>query len=275
MRIKNENLDRISDSKTTPSKLFLMMEGVDTEPIYFKEYFLNKRNVEYLPFERSKNDLGWSNPSLLMNQLLLELNCELSTFTYAEFMPFLVRYLKNTNQFLDVSAFKREFNSCLSKKGALPSMSCSEQLIDAVFEELKTTSFLDLIYQGLNDVKRDFSNFVESYYDEDADEIALVVDRDRLSFTEEQYEKVIRDGKDNNISVYVTNPCFEFFLALHLSDMLNVDKNALRENLKTNNITFAHSELLKLDPEYKKENFDVNKYISQTETVVRHLRLYC
>ena len=275
MRIVNKSLERTSAVRDDPSKLFLMMEGIDTEPIYFKEFFLDRKDILYLPFERDVNDLGWSNPYLLMTQLKLELQCGLDKISYADFMPFLVRYLKDNNTELNVSLFKKEFNNCLTKNHILPSHLCSESVIKQIFETLKTTSFVELVYKGLDDIKESFSSLVENhYYDKEVDEIALVVDRDKYSFSKSQYDKVVKDGKEKGILVFVTNPCFEFFLSLHLSDMRSINKSALLNNSKTNGITFAHSELLKLDPTYKKEEFDAANYISNIQTAITNLSFY-
>ena len=73
MRIRTNSLERKSNVRETRAKLFLMMEGTDTEPLYFQEFFAGKEDVEYLPFERDIHELGWSNPYLLMNELKLEL----------------------------------------------------------------------------------------------------------------------------------------------------------------------------------------------------------
>ena len=46
----------------------------------------------------------------------------------------------------------------------------------------------------------------------------MVVDRDKDSFTEEQYDKVVEFCKKNNVSLYVSNPSFELWLYMHFDE---------------------------------------------------------
>ena len=63
----------------------------------------------------------------------------------------------------------------------------------------------------------------ELTYAEGFDKICLIVDRDPLSFSEEQYDQVVQICKERQIDFYVTNPCFEFWLLLHFPDHKNLD----------------------------------------------------
>ena len=276
MRIRTNSLERKSNVRETRAKLFLMMEGTDTEPLYFQEFFAGKEDVEYLPFERDIHELGWSNPYLLMNELKLELGRDIEELSYADFMPFLIRHLKSSNPTLDIGLFKQKFNDRLHKKRCNLKDFCSSSTIEEIFQDLKNTSFIGLLYEGLGDVLNDFSNLIGGDYSFDAgiDRIALVVDRDHHSFSESQFDAVVRDGEENHVEIYVTNPCFEFFLALHLSKMMDVDKNALLENKKSDDYTFVHHELLKLDPTFTKERYDAQRYVASCKTAIFNLSYY-
>ena len=276
MRIRTSSLERRSNVRETRAKLFLMMEGTDTEPLYFKEFFAGREDVEYLPFERDAQELGWSNPRLLMNDLKLELGCEITELSYGDFMPFLIRHLKIDNPTLDISLFKRKFNDCLHQKRCNLKEFCSKETIEEIFKDLKNTSFIGLFYEGLGDVLCDFSNLIGGDYSFDAgiDRIALIVDRDWHSFSESQFDAVLRDGEENHVEVYVTNPCFEFFLALHLSTLEGIDKEALLKNEKSGDYTFAHLELLRHDPNFEKAKYDVQRYVASCQTAISNLSHY-
>lgn len=277
MRIRTRTLDRKSETIEVAPKLFVMLEGVDTEPLYFSSFFDKNKDVVYLPFERDDSDLGWSNPKLLMDQILLELNpATINSLTYSEFTPFIVRHLRNKDTELDVSAFKRLFNNKLTSRGIKLKRDCIKvEVINSVLEELKELSFIDIVYNNFDDVIGSFNHFVEDKsYSSEIDKIALIVDRDKESFSEQQYEYVVQKSIENNIDFYVTNPCFEFFLALHLSDLLNIERSLFLENKKEDDKTFAHRTLLDLDSSFDKEEYDVEKYISNIPTVLENLKYY-
>ena len=68
-------------------------------------------------------------------------------------------------------------------------------------------------------------------YSEDIDKMCLIVDRDKKSFKEEQYNYVKEECERKNFKLYVTNPCFEFWLLLHFDEVHLINKEELLENL--------------------------------------------
>ncbi len=69
-------------------------------------------------------------------------------------------------------------------------------------------------------------------YTPDLDEVCLIVDRDKNSFTEDQYDTMIENCKNNNYKLFVSNPCFEFWLLLHFNEVFEIDKEKLSQNEK-------------------------------------------
>lgn len=59
-------------------------------------------------------------------------------------------------------------------------------------------------------------------YDEDADVFCLIADRDRGSNTAERYSLLVDSCRRQNIRLYVSNPCFEFWLMLHFDSTLGL-----------------------------------------------------
>lgn len=277
MRIGNSSLERKSEYLSFVPKIFVMMEGTETEPLYFKELFSSIKNIEYLPFERDLNDLGWSNPLVLMNEIKLELNTEQIDLTYREFIPFLIRYLKKENSDLDVSLFKKEFNDLLSKlKITNKNQSIDESIVELALSKLKETSFRNLVYGGLDDFKNTFTSLRDesSPYNPSTDRLILIIDRDKDSFSTNQFYKVLQEAKNNNVEIFITNPCFEFYLALHFSDLKHVPENDILENKKTNGVTFCHNLLLGYDSTYTKGFYDTRKYLNKTDTVIVNIQKY-
>lgn len=110
-------------------------------------------------------------------------------------------------------------------------------------------------------------SFRFSTYDCNIDKIALIVDRDEGSFTENQYDYVIVECEKHNIDFVVTNPCFEFYLLLHLSNC----KELALDNLDNETVM---KYLVQKDKNYKKERYNVEKYVSLYETAVKNAKYY-
>jgi hypothetical protein len=55
------------------------------------------------------------------------------------------------------------------------------------------------------------------------DKICIIVDRDKESFSEKQYEDVLNRCSEKGYHLYVTNPCFEFWLCLHFEEASKFD----------------------------------------------------
>lgn len=65
----------------------------------------------------------------------------------------------------------------------------------------------------------------QSTFDKSIDKIILIGDRDKKSFTEEQFDKVVSVSKEKGINLIITNPCIEFWFLLHHTDALSIDKS--------------------------------------------------
>lgn len=277
MRIGNSSLERKSEYLDLVPKIFVMMEGTETEPLYFKELFSNMNNVEYLPFERDLTDLGWSNPLVLMNEIKLELSTEQINLTYREFIPFLIRYLKRGNSDLDVSLFKKEFNNLLTRLGVVnKNQTMDETIVESALKQLKKTAFKNLVFGGLSDFKNTFASLRDeaSPYNPSTDRLILIIDRDKESFSTSQFMKVLKEAENNNVEIFITNPCFEFYLALHFSDLKNIPEIDILENKKIDGITFCHNLLLSYDPTYTKGSYDTKKYLNKIDTVKVNIQKY-
>ena len=59
-------------------------------------------------------------------------------------------------------------------------------------------------------------------YDEDTDVFCLIADRDRGSNTTERYLELVRACGSQHIRLFVSNPCFEFWLLLHSDKVIKL-----------------------------------------------------
>lgn len=119
-------------------------------------------------------------------------------------------------------------------------------------------------------------NIVNDYgeYRKEVDEIVLVCDRDKYSFVDAQFDKVITACKDNQIQLYLTNPCIEFWFLLHHTDCKEYSEEELLENKVISNRTFVFRELKKKDSKYDKKNINMDFYVVNLSVVCENASLY-
>lgn len=88
-----------------------------------------------------------------------------------------------------------------------------------------------MINENFENIVLDLPNiFDDITFASGIDKIVLVVDRDASSFSTEQYDYVLNKCQKEGYEFLVSNPCFEFYLALHLSDCKHLDIDKLSEN---------------------------------------------
>ena len=84
-------------------------------------------------------------------------------------------------------------------------------------------------------------------YNSDLDEFGILIDRDMQTHSERNMKECIKHCKENNYTCYISNPCFEFWLLLHLSDVNKEYADKLKdisENKKvSDNHTFVSREV--------------------------------
>ena len=112
-------------------------------------------------------------------------------------------------------------------------------------------------------------------YSEDIDKMCLIVDRDKKSFKEEQYNYVKEECKKKNFKLYVTNPCFEFWLLLHFDEVHLINKEELLENKRASSkVRFVESELKKYFP-YNKNKYNAELLIEKIDLAIENEKKFC
>ncbi|UUX91229.1 RloB family protein [Methanoplanus endosymbiosus] len=76
--------------------------------------------------------------------------------------------------------------------------------------------------------------------------------------------------------LYVSNPCFELWILMHLSVIHELDRNKMYENRKINrNKCFLEAEVKKELPEYRKNNLPFERLIDKVEDAIINEHLFC
>lgn len=89
------------------------------------------------------------------------------------------------------------------------------------FEAVLKQEHIDLLYL----------DFLNTYRGED-DVFGIVIDRDCGSHSEEQMKEIIQKCREKHYCCFITNPCFEFWQLLHVSDVAKEYKEQLDDILE-------------------------------------------
>lgn len=108
----------------------------------------------------------------------------------------------------------------------------------------------------------------------------MIVDRDRESFVStpenDQYAYVVDKCKEKDFGLYVTNPCFEFWLLLHFDKVFEVDKNKLLENPKvTAKRRYTEQELRRIWPGYTKSSYRAEELVREIDRAIENEKQFC
>ncbi len=78
-------------------------------------------------------------------------------------------------------------------------------------------------------------------YNEELDEFAILIDRDMQTHSESNMFECIEHCRDNHYKCYIANPCFEFWLLMHLSDIEEEFGDCLSEIKENRKVSEQHT----------------------------------
>jgi len=114
-------------------------------------------------------------------------------------------------------------------------------------------------------------NFLREFKLEDNDQCWLVIDRDR--WESETLSQVARLCSQKNIFLAISNPCFEFWLLLHvkkLNEYSDSEKALIFENKKVStNRTWIDKELVNILGSYNKNSPNCNYFYPGIEQAIQ------
>ena len=290
MREKRNFAERtkISKEDRTRKKYFLVFEGSRTEEIYFDTINELKGKIginpliEIISIERTYSEYGWSNPKKSLEQLLKDLE---------EIEDEKLSYKTLVDKIMEIIVEDKNFSLKISKKSNLKEVI---EDIENEIESLENTvknieedciTLLSIITKKVFLVKEEIANILEKVlenignqqitYSEDIDKMCLIVDRDKKSFKEEQYNYVKEECKRKNFKFYVTNPCFEFWLLLHFDEVHSINREKLLENKRASSkVRYVESELKKYFP-YNKNKYNAELLIEKIDLAIENEKRFC
>ena len=290
MREKRNFAERtkISKEDRTRKKYFLVFEGSRTEEIYFDTINELKGKIginpliEIISIERTYSEYGWSNPKKILEQLLKDLE---------EIEDGKLSYKTLVDKIMEIIVEDKNFSLKISKKSNLKEVI---EDIENEIESLENTvknieedsiTLLSIITKKVFLVKEEIANILEKVlenignqqitYSEDIDKMCLIVDRDKKSFKEEQYNYVKEECKRKNFKFYVTNPCFEFWLLLHFDEVHSINREKLLKNKRASSkVRYVESELKKYFP-YNKNKYNAELLIEKIDLAIENEKRFC
>lgn len=116
-------------------------------------------------------------------------------------------------------------------------------------------------------------------YDNEIDEFCLLIDRDAETHSRESLIQLIEHCKKKKYRFFMTNPCFEFWLLLHLVDVKSVyaDKlDCIKENKKeTHTHTFVSREVSRYAGHGKKNIKFKKNYLPRIDFAINQAKTFC
>lgn len=286
MREKKRFNSRTKPKHQTARTIFLMLEGGRTEPRYFQHLSDNLTaygfltSIELQLLEKEGDEKGFSNP-LKMYQMLMEYveDAKKKKVGWNRFKYLLKVKLKNSFSSREWAYLFQEMEQAID-----PPENRDDRIYDfsVLYDKL-----LDHLCAMENQPKKLIKTLNSFHYepidfDFVTDSIYLICDRDQNSFSKSQYQTVLNSCHKNDICFCPTNPCFEFWLLLHLQDIENSDvpqflKNAKVEKSKESKskISFCEQRLRSADPSFSKTCYDPKKYVQFLEMAVQRAEALC
>lgn len=134
-------------------------------------------------------------------------------------------------------------------------------------EKTNTNSAPKYVFQKLKEKQSEF-NF------QDTDEFWMIVDKDRWELN----EWVEKCQKERNFHIAISNPCFEFWLLLHVFDIKQLsvqERIEILDNRKiTNRKRFVDQFLAnQLGNDYYKSNIKPDRFLDKIDTAIEQARL--
>lgn len=187
--------NRSTEETLTPKRVvFLSVEGTKTEVSYFN--FI----------EKYREQLGVDN--IVHVEVLRKYDTNSDPYSVLNLLEEYVQF-RNDKLFSDKLAtfklgqFETEFIAAYVTDPSSVDPKHRRQ-----FEAVLNEERIDLLYL----------KFLNGYHGDD-DIFGIVLDRDSKSHSEQQMNDIINKCRDKQYKWYITNPCIEFWLLLHISDV--------------------------------------------------------
>lgn len=279
---------RVLKSSDVRVKYFLVFEGSETEEIYFDAINARKNDlgiapiIELIPLIRDFGELGWSNPKKIVDRIIDNVAESVTgEMTYDILLNRIMDYMTETG----IVVGHTQGRTCWNTLKLLCENELHKQMSDIVDDiDYSSQRLVELLVENssISSISGNITEVIKSLsftYDSEIDHICIIVDRDKESFVVNdrinQYQYVIDACKNNGFELYVTNPCFEFWLLLHFDDVTSLDKKLLLENKNvTSKKKYAEYELCQR-MRFAKNRYDAEELVNSLSKAIHNETMYC
>lgn len=260
-------------------KYFIIFEGEKTESSYLEALRGVSKKHPFVMVEKVGNEKGLT----LLNQMialaddmLKKDNANKCTYQRAysniakEFQSKGLKPLTEQGLMKKISSIHRN---------TLKDVSFGDEIqkdkLKQVLEEL--VNYLDSSLLSLGNEVDDLLNFSYPEFSKGFDKIAIIVDRDRQGTPDdEKFKKDVLSGIEKGYRILVTNPCFEFWLLLHIKkDFSKQDITNLKKGkLPNHNENVAYELLKQYDSRYSKDFKNAADYVRKTKQACENVKSF-
>ena len=225
-RLQSNTYDRTqSDKKVKPRKIyFLSVEG-------------NKAEVKY--FQGINDNLKAIGINSFVHVEVLKRNNHDTNSSPNDVIELLEEYLRlrSENEEEQINNIKRILpKNFLIKYNDLFIKQYIED--DSQLDKKKKNEFsIDLLHLGID---LNYRKYLKKYSN-DIDEFCIVIDKDKRNHSVQMLSECLDKCKRKGYGFYITNPCFEFWLLMHLVDIKKVYSNDLDAILDNKPISNNHT----------------------------------
>ncbi len=281
MRVKTNNnfAERPNEPMVEMPKYFLIYEGEVTEPMYFDGVIVNRdklainQTLSLISVLRSLDDSSKSHP-----KYALKMANDIKSQSIDNF-------ISKENLFKSITDFviNEDF---LNKEEVID---IADNYIKNYANDLIDVNEIGNIIMDIykDDVFKDIVPNIIEYlelqriildYNSNIDVINLIVDRDKGSFKSEQYDDLVQKCNENNIKLYISNPCFEVWLLMHFDEFDNLDFDKLLENKRvtaSKNSRKYSDKMLSDIIGYDKSNLNFDMFVDKIDEAIKREKNYC
>lgn len=115
-------------------------------------------------------------------------------------------------------------------------------------------------------------------FDSELDEFCILIDRDSQNHTESNMQECISYCKQNNYNCYISNPCFEFWLLLHFSNVIEEYADKLETIRKNDKVSASHtfvSNEVSIKAHHGKKGIGFpTKYLPKIDDAIAHAKAF-
>ena len=266
-------------------KYFLVFEGAKTEEIYFnafKDKYLYNKLVDIIPLIRGYSETGFSNPEKMFEMIQCNLEEQKSqNFSYQTLIDWIIGYFA-VNKILSMR--EKDIKDTLEKICRYILNVKLEDTVNSTKLRQEINRILNFLNQYISirwkinaqEIADSIISSGKIEYTEGFDQIIIIADRDKGSFTTQQYEKLINDCNRKNIKLCITNPCFEFWLLMHFDAVRTIDQGKMLQNPKiTDEVTYCHDVLRQNFNGYHKNSYNAALLMPKLKNAIENEKLFC